>query len=483
MGTYVTPEGYIYPDYAANKLYWETVFQGIFGDDIDLDSTGPIGQMVATFAKRDTDLFEMSSEVYYSRDVDQATGVALDAICAETGVIRLSATPTTVDNVFMYGTIATLIEAGKQAKQSSGDFSNITYTLLDDVTISLDRARDILIEVSTAVESEDYTITLDGTVYTHTAGSLDDQESIAAALVVLIDTGDFEGVTSNEGAVISIRQDATNFTISYTVNITLNKLANAGSFQADTVGVIPLPAETLVSIVTPVPGWDSVINPSAGFTGRETETDSELRIRRANTLTTGNATEDALVAAISNKVPGVTRVGIQSNRTDVVDSEGLDPHSFELIISGGLASDIAQVIWDTQGAGIASFGTTEVVVEDSQGFDQSVYFSRPTDIYLWVRTKRDLYDEEMYPDDGDSQIKQAIVDWALLNQPIGKDVIRQRLSIPVYSIPGISDIEITIDSTPTSVGPPTYAEQNIDISLREVAIFDIERQEVEALTP
>lgn len=484
MGTYVTDTGFIGQTFEENKAYWEDSFKSIFGDSIDLDPEGPIGQLVGIFAKRDTDLWEAAAEIYVSRDPDQATGVALDAICSETGVIRVSASPTVVEDVILYGTVGTTVPTGSQARQSTGDNTSINYLLLSDVTISLSFVRDITVEIQAPSNGETFTITIDGTPYQYIATvPTDDDEAVALALYNLIIAGAFAGDVTLDGATIKLYQEITDFTIALTANIDVDEIGSAGNFEADIDGPFSCVPNTLDTIVTPIAGWDSVNNPVEGIIGRERETDSELRIRRANTLTTGNATEDALVGNVSNNVDGVSRVAIQSNRTDVTDSDGLPPHSFELVVSGGATQDIGDEIWATQGAGIASYGSVSVTVVDSEGNNQTVYLSRPTPIYIHVKVKRDLYSEEDYPADGDAQIKQAIVDWAAINQPIGKDVIRQRLSTPIYSIPGIEDIEVTIDGTPNPGDTPTYAEQNIEILAREFADFDIDRIIVEDLTP
>lgn len=483
MGTYVTDTGFNTQTFEINKLYWETQLQIIFGSDIDLDPEMPFGQMVGILAKRDTDIFAAIQEVYTSRDVDEATGISLDILFGERGLFRIGAGSTFVSGVLLYGDIGTVIEVGKQTNQSEGANSDKLFSLTGEVVISQDFCRDIEIEIEAPAVPEDYSITLDGTAYPYEATGGDDEEAVALALYNLIIAGDFAGVVSVDGAIIRITQEGSNFNIFFTTNISVNLISSPGSFSADDTGAIAIPQDTLNTIATPVTGWDSVINPTAGTTGRERETDSEFRTRAANTSSTGNATENAIVNDISNNVAGVTKAVIASNRTDVVDGDGLPPHSFEVVVTGGVDADIAQSIWETQGGGIASFGNVENTVQDSEGNDQTVFFSRATSIYIHVKVKRDLYSEEEYPANGDTQIKEAIVAWSELNQPIGKDVIRQRLNTPVYSVPGIEDILITIDGTASSGGTPTYAEQNIVIAIREDAVFDTSRIVVEALTP
>jgi len=479
MGTFVTSDGFIKKSYEDHKAYYEGIFQEIFGESIDLDPTGPIGQMIAQFAIRDANLWDGAEEIYNSRNPNNATGISLDNICAETGVIRQAEGKTFVSNVYLYGDLATTIPAASLARQTGND---VNFELLDEVVISLNTARLVDITCDTpGGAGEDFTIVLDAVTYTHTSLVTDDENDVAEALKVLIEAGAFTGTVSRTDATLTILRPSSDFTITYSVNINLDLIAAGGDFECVVTGPNAVPAETLDTIVTPVTGWDSVSNSATGISGRLTETDSELRIRRSATQLTGNATEEALRAAILNNVDGVSSVAILSNRTDVTDGDGLPPHSFELVIVGGDDSDIGNSIWETQPAGIASYGLESVVVKDSQGNDQTVNFSRSTAKYIWVKVQRDFYDEEVYPDDGDNQIKEAIVEWALENQTVSKDVIRQRLNIPVYSVPGVGNVVLLIDATATPLGTPSYAEQDIDIAIREYAAFDIARIIVEAI--
>lgn len=165
------------------------------------------------------------------------------------------------------------------------------------------------------------------------------------------------------------------------------------------------------------------------------------------------------------------------------DVEGRPPHSVECVVEGGADADVAQVIWDNIGGGIQPYGNTSIVIQDSQGTNQTIDFSRPVPLYIHAKVKRDFNDEETYPVNGDDEIKQNIVDYSLLSIGPGDDVIRQRLNTPVYLVPGISDIEITIDDTPNPGDSPTLAEKNISITARQIAKFDVARIEVEILTP
>lgn len=478
MGVFVTPAGFVRLTYEDHKNYYEAEFKRIFGESIDLDPTGAFGQMVALFALRDTNIWDGAEEIYNSRNPNSATGISLDNIASETGVVRQPAGKTFASNVYLFGDLGTTIEAGRIAREAGND---INYILVETVEISLNTARYTELTIGSPSDGDVFTIVLDGITYSFTAGITDTAETVAEGLLLLIQAGIFTGDVSRDGDVLIVARTESNFIVTFTPNISLELIATGGDFEAEVVGANPLPVSALDTIVTPVTGWNSVINTAAGITGRLKETDEELRIRRASTLLTGNATDEALRNRILNSVDGVSSVSILSNREDTTSLDGLPPHSFEMVIIGGSDSDIGINIWRTQPSGIQSFGTEEVLVTDSQGTEQKVYFSRPTAKYIWVKVQRGFYSEEEYPSNGDNQIKDAIVDWALRNLPVGKDVIRQRLNIPIYTVPGIGDVNILIDSTASPSGTPTYAEQDISVLIREFASFDQSRIIVEAL--
>lgn len=485
MGVFITAHGVQKKTFEEAKTEWEERFQSIFGSDIDLDSSGPFGQLVALFAKYEINLWDGVEEIYNSRDPNSAEGVSLDKIAAETGIIRQSATETVVYNVLLYGTESTLVEAGKEARQSSGDYSDISYILQEDVTITKTDAREATLTIQTPSDAETFTITIDTVDYSYVAdvGS-DTAETVAEELKTAIEAGDFTGTVTRDSATLTIQEVSTEneaFSIDWTSNIDLDSLASGGTFEAETAGVIPLSSNTLNTIVTTVSGWDSVNNPNSGVTGRAREEDSDFRVRRANTLFSGNATDDAIIRAISNNVSGITQVSLTSNREETTSSDGIPPHAFEVVVVGGTDSDIAQQIWDTQPSGIQSYGNTPVIITDSEGREQTVQFSRPVAIYIHVRVSRNFYDEESYPDNGDTLIKDYIVEWSLLNQSVGKDVIRQRLSIPIYEVEGIENILIEIDGTDDPGDSPVYAENNIAIAVREYADFSTDRIVVQDL--
>jgi uncharacterized phage protein gp47/JayE len=67
-------------------------FQGIYGDDINIDQNSPDGQVIGIFAQEGVDLRELLVSINASFDPDQAVGIQLDQRCAINGVTRVAGT-------------------------------------------------------------------------------------------------------------------------------------------------------------------------------------------------------------------------------------------------------------------------------------------------------------------------------------------------------------------------------------------------------
>lgn len=87
-------------------------------------------------------------------------------------------------------------------------------------------------------------------------------------------------------------------------------------FLAQNIGVVPVPANSMTEILTPIAGWNLITNFDAGLTGRLIETDSELRLRALSSIRgLGLATVEAIRSRLLQDVMGVTSVTIFENVT------------------------------------------------------------------------------------------------------------------------------------------------------------------------
>src|SRR5688572_30034380 len=183
-------------------------------------------------------------------------------------------------------------------------------------------------------------------------------------------------------------------------------------FRAEETGPIQAAAGTLEVINTSVTGWDSITNALAATVGRNIDDDDELRARReADVAQTGSATAQAIRADV-NDVENVESVTVFENKGDVIDANGLPPHSVEVIVDDGdpaaaTDNEIAQAIFDATGAGIRWFSTTgdSGVAADDQGVENTVPFSRVAFVPIHLAYEIEVTDEYT----SDTEFKSFIV--------------------------------------------------------------------------
>ena len=263
---------------------------------------------------------------------------------------------------------------------------------------------------------------------------------------------------------------------------TASVFAGAGSADVEarpaTTGPVTALAATLTVIVTPVTHWTGVTNAAAATAGRDRETDSELRLRRRQSLQiTGASAPDAIRARVL-AVAAVASCQVVENRTAYPVVLGtttlltLPGHSLGVVVApNGLAAAdaqlVAEAIWDSAPAGIYCArmtaadvgnggGVTKTVTDDS-GTSQSVNFSTAADRPLtWTVV---VVDGDVVPDD--ALITAAITDYTTSLEPSESPIL-----LPVYValalIDGVANVTtLTIAGTVAAFEKATIAAVNI----------------------
>lgn len=277
-----------------------------------------------------------------------------------------------------------------------------------------------------------------------------------------------EGTTIPEDSIISTSNGDSNFLTEEEVTIGVGGSVTVYAV-ASIVGLIQAAAGTIVNIETPISGWEEATNVASAIPGTEEETDVQLRSRRERSVSrTATSVIGALYGEVSN-VPNVTAVRILENVTNEEDGNGLPPHSFQTIVSGGSDENIARAIWVKKPAGILTFGEIPVEVVDEQGIPHIINFSRPeeVEIYVLVRTTASIG----YPVNGDKDMKTAIVEYSEDGGfGLSQDVVVSRLYTPVNSIPNHD-----VDIIQVALFGENYDAENIQINADQIAKFDVSR--------
>lgn len=390
-----------------------------------------------------------------------------------------------------------------------------------------------------------------------------DVATIATYLAANIETNAEIISASATGPDIFIVADSSSipFSVSVGQNLSVSDRTSPIFFEAQVDGPIPVPANTLTQIVTPLAGWLSLTNSEEGTLGRYVETDAALRLRRLQSLKLlGRGTVEAIRAqllaagatsalvfenrtmlqepasftlssdmtsgdSITIQLNGLTQtpipftsdmittmllladeieafpgvasvnVGGTGNRTmsitfiqgyevqiteiliapssiGIIVANGRPPKSFEAVVQGQTDEIIAETIWLSKPAGIQTFGTTSEPITDSQGGTQIIFFSRPTEIFIWVNATLTLYSEEEFPSNGLEQV-QAVIYQYINNLGIGVDVLLQRVQAAIFAIPGIDSSVMTLAGTATTSESPSYAAANVPIGENQIAVTQL----------
>ena len=295
----------------------------------------------------------------------------------------------------------------------------------------------------------------------------------ATKTAVTVTMGGTAGTVLPAGRVVSVVGSGARFLTTAEATIGAGGVVDVAC-QSEDYGPIPAYAGTLTKIETPVSGWSTATNAVDADVGRDVETDADFRLRREALLREqGNSALEALRADVL-AVENVESCTIFENPTASTDSEGMPPHSVEALVTGGADADIAAALLGSVAGGIETHGTTSVVVEDSQGVQRTIKFSRPADKNVFVTVH--LVKNADFPADGADQIKAAVVAYAAARLWTGDDVVSSAMYPAVFSVAGVVDV------TGILIGfslPPTDSA-TLAIGAREIARFDTSRIVVSA---
>jgi uncharacterized phage protein gp47/JayE len=432
------------------------------------------GEFINTFAEREAALWELAEAVYHAMYPVSAFGTNLDHSVSFAGVTRLFARKSLV-LVNMYGKEGTPVRAGTIVKEN---ISRMSLALIENATISQDNASDVKVIVETAVVGNTYAVEINNVVYDYLAVIGDDVVTIAAALANEIDASIIQ-VTTDANTIRMFVTESITFSFAIVGGVKLVELGSSGAFAAEEYGPIALPVNSVTIIVTTANGFERVNNIVPGLEGRDNETDDELRRRyETGVFRLGAATVESIYANLLQTVPGILALKVYENEHDVPDADGRVPHCIEVVCWGGDARIIARELWLLKPAGIDTFGDTVVTVADSAGYLHDIHFNRPTQVFMWVHVTVTRYNKELFPPNGDMQIKKIItLDGNTLG--VDTDVIVQRLFCAVFdAISGIETLTITVTgSTDPLFGaaPGDYSGATFVISPRQLSRFDDSR--------
>ena len=471
MGTYVTDTGLKRKTLQEIRVEIENAMKQAFGQSFDTSVDSPNGLLISQLALGFSNAWELAYEVFVSRDPSQATGVSLDFAAALNGLSRQSASACSVDAVLYTLNSSATIPANSKAIRTRG---NLEFSLNSSVSISRSSCERIMIADAGSQKNTEYVFHFTfGDVTLNNSTENSNLHVLRQQIILALPVG---GHAEFFGDNLVVWVEDSTVGITGTLPSDFNIYAGAtGVFTAVSTGLQSCAVGELDEVTGGVTGFDAVYNYVVGTPGRDTETDEELRIRRAISARSIKScgTDPSIEAHLRNDVPGVSAALVTSNRTMVTDVEGRPPKSFEALVGGGTDEEVAMCIWNNMPSGIQCFGNTSVEITDEDGDKQMISFSRPIAKYLWVRVTYRLYSEEEFT--GLDSLKASILQWADIEYNLGKDVIPDRIYQGIYRIPGVGQCQIEVALTENATDTPSYTDETIAVPSTEYAVLSLDR--------
>lgn len=201
----------------------------------------------------------------------------------------------------------------------------------------------------------------------------------AEPTVVTCQCTGLRGTVIPQGAIIQDTDGRRLFSIGEAV-IPASGTANV-EFALEDTGPIAIGARTCTTIVTVIPGWDTVNNAVSGVPGRDEESRAEFEARRyASVANNSHGSVAALYGTLAN-ISGVLDVKVLENRADtsaVFWSVTVPGHSVAVCIYGGADADIAEAMYMKLGNGCGTTGGTALTYTNKAGGVYKYEILRPT---------------------------------------------------------------------------------------------------------
>lgn len=470
----LTPEGFKQKRLADIIQSMSSRIADQLGVQISTESNSVFGQLIGVFSYEIADLWEQTAQVYGAMYPHTASGVSLDNAAALAGIAPIAAEKTTVVCT-CYGTDGTNIPYGSQISSSSN--SNITFSCVDsNAIISSNAANYAGIELVTDVApGVTYTATINGTSYSYTAVADDTKAIVLTGIGSQISQTGISAQVENDVLAVTTDNQENTFDVAVSADLQFASIGSPVTFECDTIGAITPAIGDLTDIITTFAGWDDVENLVSANTGRLAESDTALRQRWNNSLYTRSMGMTDSIASALMTLNGVTTALVYENDQDTTDADGRPPHSIEAVVNGGEPAEIGLTIWQKKAAGIDTFGSQSVTINDSQGFSHVINYNRPLEVYVWLNISVTEYPEETLPPNAQTLISEAALAYGD-SLTVGNDVILQRFMGAIYqSVEGIGYITVT---AATGIPAGAYSSNNISIDARHVAVFGASRIQV-----
>ena len=190
-------------------------------------------------------------------------------------------------------------------------------------------------------------------------------------------------------------------------------------------GPIPVPISTLTTITTPISGWTSITQTTAGTIGTLADSEQKYRnLRQTTVMRNYTSVVDTMQARLLEL--GVDQASVFNNDATIT-VDGVPANTIAVTVGEvGTVTDesIATVIFETNAVGCPTFGSTTTAITDVQGYSHDINFTKASAVTIEIEMDITFLDTESAG--AIEQIKAALVGH-IESLLAGEDVIWSRL--------------------------------------------------------
>ena len=333
-----------------------------------------LNHIMTNIADRIAELWEFGDEVYNSQYPSTAESSSLDNAAQFGGTTR-GMPAKSYYSILCTGLDGTVIPAGTLIASDTNPAINLTNQQQGRITRSAFNKAVVVL----AGEGDNSTLSIVLNDELYSANSL---EALASA----IHDNKFKVRCDGGKLTVEAVDEAGSNTMVLSGNLTTETVSSIIQFGTEEYGDIFVPNGVITKIVKTVAGLESVSNVGSYIAGRLTETDVDFRRSYIDKIyNRSSAMLESIRSAILENVQGVESVAPYENDTNVTDEMGRPPHSVEIVVDGGSATEIARQILNTKAGGISTYGSVETVLPGVYGEDITIRFNRPAHVFVWFQ--------------------------------------------------------------------------------------------------
>lgn len=469
-------------------------FQERFGENITTASDSVFGKFISILSEEVLRQEQLMEEVYANRSISGAEGVYLDDIASRYGLNRrgkIAGSGTAqvqYNNTIISGTtIATTAEitASNGIKYNPlastelvSKWSGAVIELADLVAGNYNFS---IVNTTTGV-TENTTINLPDTTLASVITWMEALETFINdnttdnATLIDVDAAGIINIGYNTSGEFIGLTEATAFSMAPLAGLHWA----AVEVVAATPGYYPLPVGGVTNLSPSFTGFEDITNTFTFNAGSEVETDAELRIRIAQQSAGGvKGSRDYIVNQLL-ALDNVTTVRIYDNpettTLTLTDPDGgpdftvADPFTFNVVVLGGVASEIAQSIYESKPINCLTFGSTTTSVITADGYTENVSFTPAEERPLSVRITYSQPAGQPALSAGEQSAVFDSINTLISTQPIGATIFNSQLVASVLRTLSTSRLSsATVELKDEADADIEYSSSDFTVNYKQAA--------------